>query len=428
MLKRLLEFGASEPYKRMVKERAKSMAAQALSAGEKNGGRGSKKVPLDSNQPQGGEQGTAEDKDGEPKEEAGGDSGTSGNDPSGEGEKNATNATGSKVPGTNDVLAAAHEEGEEDDVEKLLETSGELTFSTHRIDTRLTHPFTTLYSYASIILSTSTHHSNPNPNPHFLSGSVEKYTAAVGCCKRTSKGCVDAVARRVLAQRCGQLGEQCPSSGRSERSFECVESVGGRRGQRQHRERVQELAHRHGDQQGRERGAGDGHGEGRLDDLSRHRGQTRTEPAPIQHARQQPQHSRHRSAQDRKRVGDKDGNQHPGCHPEVVGCAGRREGVGVGRNGHRTGPETAGEARAHAGTAHRRHCAGGGPAGPHPGRLHPPRAQAGEVHLSGRGSGCRQVPAGDQPGADKASTGGVHSEHVDRPSEGRGVCDGPQRA
>ena len=124
MLKRLLEFGASEPYKRMVKERAKSMAAQALSAGEKNGSRSPKKIQLDANQPSGGEQGTAEDKDGEPKEEAGGDSGASGNDPSGEGEKNAISATGSKVPGLNDVLAAAHEDGEEDDVEKLLETSG----------------------------------------------------------------------------------------------------------------------------------------------------------------------------------------------------------------------------------------------------------------------------------------------------------------
>lgn len=131
MLKRLLEFGASEPYKRMVNERAKSMAAQALLAGEKNGSRSPKKTQLDANQSSGGEQGTAEDKDGEPKEEAGGDSGASGNDPSGEGEKNAMSATGSKVPGLNDVLAAAHEDGEEDDVEKLLETSGKYSISTH---------------------------------------------------------------------------------------------------------------------------------------------------------------------------------------------------------------------------------------------------------------------------------------------------------
>lgn len=134
MLKRLLEFGASEPYKRMVKDRAKAAAQQALTAGSKNAGQSSSaKKTGDQSQQQGGEQGTAEGKDsGEPKE--GGDAGSSrdatggGNDTGGETEK-TTNT--SKTSG-GDVLAAAlaHEEGEEDDIEKLLETSVDLLKNT----------------------------------------------------------------------------------------------------------------------------------------------------------------------------------------------------------------------------------------------------------------------------------------------------------
>ena len=128
MLKRLLEFGASEPYKRMVKERTKSLAAQVA------GGKGAstkKAPPGEAGQQAGGEQGTAEDKDsGEPPKD-GGDGGADAGGGGGDGD-NSKAQSAPKTASATDVLAAAlaHDEGEEDDVEKLLETSVDLLKNT----------------------------------------------------------------------------------------------------------------------------------------------------------------------------------------------------------------------------------------------------------------------------------------------------------
>jgi hypothetical protein len=139
MLKRLLEFGASEPYKRMVKERAKAQAAQAQVAGGK--GPSAKKSPVGDGGAQGGggEQGTAEDKEsGEPPKDgdgAAGDGSGAGGDGSGGAGGDGDAGKAASVPkaaSASDVLAAAlaHDEGEEDDVEKLLETSVDLLKNT----------------------------------------------------------------------------------------------------------------------------------------------------------------------------------------------------------------------------------------------------------------------------------------------------------